>query len=260
LSLERLPYAHAVSIESDADLEGLRRVGRVVALTLAETRRAVEPGVSTAELDAVAANALERYGARSAPALVYGFPAAICISVNDEAVHGIPGARRLSAGDLVTLDVTAELGGYMADAALTVPVPPCAPLAERLAGTAEAALAQGIGAARAGRPLNAIGRAVGRAVDGAGFTVLRQLSGHGIGRTIHEEPSVLNYDEPRLTGRLTPGLVITIEPIISARGEGLSQDADGWTVRTRDGSLTAHAEHTIVVTRRGSPLVLTSVN
>jgi methionyl aminopeptidase len=253
-----LPYAHVVSIESDADLEGLRRVGRVVALTLAETRRAVVPGVSTAELDGIAAAELERHGARSAPALVYGFPGAICICVNDEAVHGVPGTRRLAAGDIVTLDVTAELGGYMADAAVTLPVPPCAPLAERLVGTAEAALWRGIAAARGGRPLNAIGRAVGRAVDGAGFTVLRPLSGHGIGRTIHEEPSVLNYDDPRSRSRLTPGLVITIEPIISARGEALRQDADGWTVRTRDGSLTAHAEHTIVVTRSGSPLVLTA--
>jgi methionyl aminopeptidase len=248
-----------VSIESDADLEGLRRVGRVVALTLAETRRAVEPGVSTAELDDVAAAVLARHGAQSAPALVYDFPGAICICVNDEAVHGIPGARRLAAGDLVTLDVTAELGGYMADAAVTLLVPPGTPAAERLAGTAESALAHGISAARAGRPLNAIGRAVGRAVESAGFRVLRPLSGHGIGRTIHEPPSVLNYDEPRQRGRLTPGLVITIEPIISARGEALSQDADGWTVRTRDGSLTAHAEHTVVIARRGSPLVLTSV-
>lgn len=249
----------AVSIESDADLEGLQRVGRVVALTLAETRRAVESGISTAELDAVAATVLERHGAQSAPALVYGFPGAICISVNDETVHGVPGARRLARGDVVTLDVTAELGGYMADAAVTVLVPPRAPLAERLVQTAEVALSHGIAAARAGRPLNAIGRAVGRAVDNAGFTVLRPLSGHGIGRTIHEPPSVLNYDEPRLRGRLTPGLVITIEPIISAAGEALSEDDDGWTVRTRDGSLTAHAEHTVVVTRHGSPLVLTSV-
>jgi methionyl aminopeptidase len=248
-----------VSIETDADLEGLRRVGRVVALTLAETRRAVEPGVSTAELDELAAAVLDRHGARSAPALVYGFPAAICICVNDEAVHGIPGARRLAAGDLVTLDVTAELGGYMADAAVTLVVPPGAPASGRIVEAAESALAQGIAAARAGSPLNAIGRAVGRAVDGAGFTVLRPLSGHGIGRTIHEEPSVLNYDEPRNRGRLTPGLVITIEPIIGAGGEALSQDADGWTVRTRDGSLTAHAEHTVVVTRLGPPLVLTSV-
>ena len=181
---------------------------------------------------------LERHGARSAPALVYGFPGAICISVNDEAVHGVPGPRRLAAGDAVTLDVTAELGGYMADAAVTVVVPPRA--------------------ARAGRPLNAIGRAVGRSVETAGFAVLRPFTGHGIGRTIHEAPDILNYDEPRNRGRLTPGLVITIEPIISARGQALRQDADGWTVRTRDGSLTAHAEHTVIVTRRGSPLVLTS--
>ena len=138
-----------MSIESDADLEGLQRVGRVVALTLAETQRAVEPGVSTAELDEVAAAVLERHGARSAPALVYGFPGAICISVNDEAVHGIPGARRLACGDIVTLDVTAELGGSMADAAVTLAVTPCEPLAERLVETAEAALSQGIAAASA---------------------------------------------------------------------------------------------------------------
>ena len=130
-----------VSIESQADLEGLRRVGRVVALTLAETQRAVEPGITTAELDAVASGVLERHGARSAPRLVYGFPGTICISVGDEAVHGVPGARRLEPGDLVTLDVTAELGGYMADAAVTTVVPPVAPLAERLARTAEHALA-----------------------------------------------------------------------------------------------------------------------
>ena len=167
--------------------------------------------------------------------------------------------RRLEAGDIVTLDVTAELGGYIADAAATVLVPPSTRLAERLVGTAETALAEGIAAARAGHPLRAIGRAVGRAVGDAGFTVLRPLSGHGIGRTIHEPPDVLNYDEPRNRGRLTTGLVITIEPIISAHDDALRQDADGWTVRTRDGSLAAHAEHTVVVTRRGSPLVLTSV-
>ena len=148
----------------------------------------------------------------------------------------------------------------MADAAVTVVVPPRSPLAERLVETSETALSDGIAAARAGRPLNAIGRAVGRTVERAGFSVLRPLSGHGIGRTIHQPPDVLNYDEPRNRGRLTPGLVITIEPIISAQGEALRQDADGWTVRTRDGSLTAHAEHTVVVTRRGSPLVLTSAS
>jgi methionyl aminopeptidase len=247
-----------VSIESEADLEGLRRVGRVVAHAIAETRLAVEPGISTAELDGVAAAVLERHGARSAPALVYGFPGAICISVNDEAVHGVPGSRRLSAGDIVTIDVTAELDGYMADAAVTVPVGPGSPLAARLVRTAELALAQGIAAAQAGRPVNAIGRTVARVVGDAGFRVLRPFSGHGIGRTIHESPDVPNYDEPGSRDRLTPGLVITIEPIISARGEALSQDADGWTVRTRDGSLTAHAEHTVVVMPRGAPLVLTS--
>lgn len=249
-----------MSIESQADLEGLRRAGRVVAIVLAETRSALEPGITTAELDDIAAAVLARHGARSAPQLVYDFPGAICISVGDEVVHGVPGVRRLQPGDVVTLDVTAELGGYMADAAVTAIVPPLAPLAARLVQTAELALTQGIAAARAGQPLNAVGRAVGGTVERSGFTILRPLAGHGIGRTIHEPPTVLNYDEPRQRTRLTPGLVFTIEPIISAAGEALSEDADGWTVRTRDGSLAAHAEHTVVVTRTGSPIVLTAAS
>ena len=247
-----------MSIDHPDELKGLQAAGRVVAETLRAMAARVRPGVTTAELDAVAAGVFARHGARSAPQLAYDFPGVTCISVDDEAVHGIPGPRRLKQGELVKLDVTAELGGYMADAAVTVLVPPNAPLAERLVQTAETALADGIAAARAGRTLNAIGHAVGRTVDSAGFAVLRPLTGHGIGRTIHEPPDVLNYDEPRNRGRLTPGLVITIEPTISAGGGALRQDADGWTVRTHDGSLTAHAEHTVVVTRSGSPLVLTS--
>ena len=246
-----------MSIESEADLQGLQRAGRVVAVTLAETRRAVEPGVTTAELDAVALAVLERHGARSAPALVYGFPGAICISVNDEAVHGVPGARRLVAGDAVTLDVTAELDGYMADAAVTVLVPPSAPLAARLVQTAETALSDGIAAARAGHPLNAIGRAVGRTVDSAGFAVLRPLTGHGIGRTIHEPPAVPNVYERTARQRLNRGLVLAIEPMLTSGSGDVFEDADGWTVRTADGALAAHAEHTIVVTE-GAPLVLTA--
>ena len=250
-----------MSIESEADLEGLRRAGRVVALTLAETRRAVEPGVTTSELDAVACR-----NAR-APWSPLGACARVRLPRRDLHQRQRRGRARRArrrvgsqAGDVVTLDVTAELGGYMADAAVTVLVPPSTPLAERLVRTAETALARGHRrGARGPAPCVPSGARSGGPSSDAGLHRPAPAPGHGIGRTIHEPPDVLNYDEPRNRGRLTPGLVITIEPIISARGQALRQDADGWTVRTRDGSLTAHAEHTVVVTRRGSPLVLTSV-
>jgi methionyl aminopeptidase len=246
-----------MSIESEQDLEGLRRVGRVVALTLEATRAAVELGVTTADLDAVAAEVFARHGAHSAPADTYDFPGTICISVNDEAVHGIPRRRPLLPGDLVKLDVTAELDGYLADAAISVPVPPAAPQTIRVAAAARAALRAGLGVARAGRPVSAIGRAVEREVRERRLTVLRPLAGHGIGRRIHEEPSVPNYYDPWSRARLTEGLVITIEPIISAGRDALVEADDGWTIRTADGAVSAHAEHTIVITR-DRPIVLTA--
>jgi methionyl aminopeptidase len=247
-----------MSIDHPSELKGLQAAGRVVAEALRAMAARVRPGVTTAELDAVAAGVFARHGARSAPQLAYDFPGVTCISVDDEAVHGIPGARRLLAGELVKLDVTAELDGYYADACVSVPVGAVAPRTQRLVAAARSGLRAGMTAAVAGAQTGDIGAAVQREVERRGFSVCHELTGHGIGRTIHEPPDVLNYDEPRDRGRLTPGLVITIEPIISARGQALRQDADGWTVRTRDGSLTAHAEHTVVVTRRGTPLVLTS--
>jgi len=246
-----------MSIESERDLDGMRRAGRVVAAVLAETRAAVEPGITTLELDRVAADAIEARGARSAPADVYGAPCAIFVSVNGDVVHGLPGPRAVRAGDLVKLDVTASLDGYVADAAITVVVPPAQPQAQRLAACTRAALADGLAHARAGAPVSAIGRAVERRVRRGGFTVLRSLTGHGIGRTIHEPPTVPNWDDPRARGRLTHGLVITVEPLVTAGTEGLEEAADGWTIRTADGALAAHAEHTIVVTR-GRPIVLTA--
>jgi methionyl aminopeptidase len=247
-----------VSIESPRDLAGLRAAGAVVAETLEAARRCVASGVTTAEIDAVAAEVFARPGARSAPNATYGFPGTICISLDDEAVHGVPGPRRLAPGDLVKLDVTAEVDGYVADAAISVSVPPARPQAERLAACARAALALGIRRARAGRPLNAIGAAVEPEVERWGYSVLRNLSGHGVGRRIHEEPTVPNYPAPGLRQPLTDGLVITVEPIIAASGRRVTPSSDGWTIRSADGSLSAHAEHTIVVTR-GEPIVLTGV-
>jgi methionyl aminopeptidase len=246
-----------MSIESEEDLEGLRRAGRVVALALQAMRGAVREGISTAELDDVAARVLREHGTRSAPNVVYGFPGTTCISVNDEAVHGIPGPRRLCKGDLVSLDVTVELDGYYADAAITVGVPQVSDSAQRLLDCVEAAFWRAASAARAGERLAVIGGAVEAEVERRGFKVLRDLAGHGIGRTIHEEPSVPNFFDPRDQTRLTSGMVIALEPIISIGARSSRTATNGWTITSADHSLTAHMEHTIVITRN-QPILLTA--
>jgi methionyl aminopeptidase len=247
-----------MSIESAKDLAGLRAAGSVVVEALAAMRDAVRPGVTTRELDDIGAEVFATFGARSAPQLAYGFPGVNCISVNDEAVHGVPSSRTLVEGDLVKLDVTAELDGYMADAAITVPVGSVTPTAASLVSTAERALTRALAAAGAGVRLNEIGRAVQTEVEEAGFFVLPGLGGHGIGRTIHEPPSVPNYYVRADQTVLTEGLVITIEPIISERTDRtVGPGRDGWTISTADRGLSAHAEHTIVVTR-DAPIVLTA--
>jgi methionyl aminopeptidase len=217
----------------------------------------VRPGVTTAELDACAAQVFARHGARSAPALVYGFPGTICISVDDEAVHGIPGRRRLRAGELVKLDVTAELDGYYADAAISVPVGRVSPRVGRLAAAAQAALRRGLHAARAGAPVNAIGAAVQDEAERRGCAVLGEFTGHGIGRSIHEEPTVPSVYVPALDAPLDEGAVITIEPILGLGSGAVRSGGDGWTILTANGAPSAHAEHTLVVSA-GEPLVLTA--
>ena len=246
-----------MSIASTADWKGLKRVAKVVRLTLDALAAQVKPGVTTGELDAIARSLLARHGARSAPAMVYGFPRTVLISVNDEIVHGIPSDRRIAAGDIVKLDVTVEKDGYIADAARSVVVAPASGTAHRLAACAEAAFDAGLAVARAGVRVNEIGRAVEREVRRQGFSVVLGLSGHGVGRSIHEEPSVPNQFDPFQRDVLSEGLVLTIEPMISAGSAHAVQDADGWTLRTRDGSLSAHHEHTLVITR-GAPIVLTA--
>lgn len=246
-----------MSIESHADLEALREVSRVTRLTLDALEAEVRVGVTTAALDRVAATLFAREGARSAPALEYGFPGTVLISINDEIVHGIPGPRALADGDLVKLDVTVEKDGYVADAARSVVVGRGSVVAHRLVAAARAALDAGLAVARAGTRVNAIGRAVDREVRRHGFRGVRGLAGHGVGRRIHEEPSVPNHYDPRQTDVLTEGMVITIEPMITAGSATPVEDADGWTIRTADRSLSAHYEHTLVITR-GAPLVLTA--
>jgi len=245
-----------MSIESADDWKGLRRAGRIAQLTLDALEASVRPGVSTADLDAVAARLFAEHGARSAPAIVYGFPGTVLISVNDEVVHGIPGPRRLAAGDLVKLDVTVEKDGYIADAARSVIVESGSDVATRLAACAREAFDAALTVARAGTKVNAISRAVESTVRARGFTVVHGLTGHGVGRTIHEAPSVPNQFDPWQRDVLTDGLVLTIEPIISAGSPRIRQDRDGWTTRTSDGSWAAHHEHTIVITR-DRPIVLT---
>ena len=246
-----------MSIKSDKELAHLRTIGRIVRRALDAMAAAVRPGVTTAELNDIGSRVLSADGARSAPPMVYGFPGDVCISVNEEAIHGIPGPRVLSEGDLVKLDLVAEKNGFYADAAVTVGVGAVSPLAGALMRAAENAFQQATNAARVGYRVYDIGRAVEREVKSRGFSVLRELCGHGVGRTIHEEPSVPNYHDPRSRSRLSDGLVITIEPIIAA-GEGkASLQPDGWTMVTADRSLSAHYEHTIAITR-GAPILLTA--
>ena len=246
-----------MSINGPEELKGMRAAGAVVRQILEAMKRCVRPGVTTAELDEVGAGVMREQGARSAPALVYQFPGANCISVNEEAVHGIPGKRELRSGDLVKLDVTTEKDGFMADAAITVPVGEVTEESRRLAECAERAFTKAMLVARAGFRVSEIGRVVEREVRRSGFAVIRDLSGHGIGRTIHEEPRVPNFPDPRANQILTEGLVITVEPIIAA-GSGRTVVAkDGWTVVTADRRPSAHYEHTLVITK-GEPILLTA--
>jgi methionyl aminopeptidase len=246
-----------MSIESPGDLESMRLVAQITRETLDALARQVRAGITTGELDAIAAAILTKHGARSAPALVYGFPGRVLISINDEIVHGIPGPRALQRGDLVKLDVTVEKDGYIADAARSVIVDASSRTARRMVACVEAAFNAAAAVARAGTRVNEIGRAVEREVRRHGFAVVRGLSGHGVGRTIHEEPSVPNQYNAWQRDVLTEGLVLTIEPMITAGSAEPVTAADGWTIRTRDGSLSAHHEHTLVITR-DQPLILTA--
>jgi methionyl aminopeptidase len=245
-----------MTASSEIDLKGLRRVGQLVARTIAHMRAQVRPGITTAELDAVGERFARAAGARSAPQLAYDFPGFNCLSVNDEIVHGVPGARVLREGDVVKLDVTLELDGYMADSAVTVVMPPASDEARHLQRAARIAFNQGIAVARAGQSLREVGRAVEAAANREGAVVVRELTGHGIGRRIHEPPSVPNWADPEARTVLTEGLVIALEPMLTSVPVRVVEEADGWTLRTHNRVLAVHHEHTIVI-RRGAPLVLT---
>jgi methionyl aminopeptidase len=251
-----------MSITNNEEFQKLKACGMIVAKALRAMSAQVRVGVTTAELSEIGAKVLAEHGARSSPPMVYGFPGDVCISVNDEVVHGIPGGRTLRAGDLLKLDLTAGKDGFHTDSAVSIEVEASSQSKSRaheLAHCAERAFRQALPLARAGNLTKDIGRAIEREVRRRGFCVVRELGGHGIGRTIHEDPSVPNWSDPMARDLLTEGLVVTVEPIIAERRGDVRLDPDGWTVKTCDGGLSAHYEHTIVITR-GAPILLTAAD
>lgn len=246
-----------MQLKTADDLARMRDAGRVVRAVLDEVAAAAVAGVTTGELDRLAEDRTRALGAVPAFKGYLGYPASICISVNDEVVHGIPSAHRvLRDGDLVGLDFGAIVGGFHGDAAETVVVGQASPEALRLVQATREALAAGVAAAVAGGRLGDIGAAVQRSAEGAGYSVVREFVGHGIGRKLHEPPQVPNFGDPGTGAWLRPGLVLAIEPMVNAGRPGIRTLEDGWTAVTEDGSLSAHFEHTVAITEAG-PEVLT---
>lgn len=249
-------YNGTMSIENEKDLESLRRVGRVVAACLKTMHEALEPGMTTAELDAIGKAFLEAHGAIPAPKHFYKFPGTTCISVNHNVAHGLPGEEKLKAGDLVNIDVSAMLDGYVADTGGSAAVPPIKPLYQRLLVAARDAMNNGIREARDGAPVRNIGKAMEATARRRGFTVIENLGSHGVGRSLHEDPGFIQgYFDPRDQRRLKKGMVITVEPFVSNGATWTEEAADGWTLFT-PGKYAAQFEHTIVVTE-GAPLIMT---
>jgi methionyl aminopeptidase len=248
-----------MTVESPRDIEGLRRIGRIVALVIRAMHDATRPGITTRELDAIGAAVLKEHGARSAPQIMYKFPSATCISINDVVAHGIADDREIRAGDLVNIDVSAELNGYFGDAGMSFQVPPLSEDIQRLCAAGQQALHAAIAAARAENRINALGRAVEQVAAASGYRIIRDLGGHGVGRALHEEPRrIPNYFTNRAKDRLIPGLVITIEPFLTPGKGQIATQADGWTLKTTDGAVGVQYEHTVIVTE-GDPILTTYV-
>jgi methionyl aminopeptidase len=247
-----------VTIENQDDIDGLRRVGRIVARVLREMLEAAQPGITTLELDALGERLLTSLGARPAPRITYGFPGATCISVNEEAAHGIPGDRVLCPGDVVNVDVSAELDGYFADTGGTTVLAPATAAKTRLCHATRTALENAMRVARAGRPLNGIGAAIESTAKRYGLRVIRNLASHGVGRALHEEPTeIMGFYNPYDQRVLREGMVITIEPFLSTKSRAVAEAGDGWTLIGPPGNLSAQYEHTLIVTR-GAPIVVTT--
>ena len=248
-----------VTLNSPREVDIMARAGRIVGATLALIRTLVRPGVSTEDLDAAAEDFIRSHeGATPSFKGLYGFPKTLCTSIDNEIVHGIPSSRRvLAEGSIVSVDVGVFLDGLHADSATTIPVGRIAPEAERLLTVTQQCLEAGIGAARVGNHVGDIGHAVQRVAEGAGYGVVRELVGHGIGTRFHEEPQVPNYGSPKRGPRLLEGMTLAIEPMITIGSPATKTLSDKWTVVTADGTLSAHFEHTVAITSN-CPRILTA--
>ena len=245
-----------IIFKSPEEIDRIRRAGVVVASTIDALLESVGPGVSTGDLDRFAEKTIRAKGAIPSFKGYRGFPASICTSINEQVVHGIPGPRVLSEGDLLSLDVGAIWDGYHADSAVTVFVgTPPSDLAEKLVRITEESLEGAISLLRPGRRLSDVGHAVQQVAEGAGFSVVREYAGHGVGRALHEDPQVPNHGKPGRGPLIKPGLVVAVEPMVNVGDWRTRVLADKWTVVTADGSLSAHFEHTIAVTQDGPEVV-----
>jgi methionyl aminopeptidase len=247
-----------MNLKQPDQLNKMREAGKIVAETLLLLQEAVQPGITTAELDRIAEENIRRHGATPSFKGYRGFPATICASINHEVVHGIPGHRALAEGDIIGIDIGARYRGYHGDATITVPVGRVSPEVERLLAACRESLDIGIDQARAGNRLTDISAAIQAHVERAGFSVVRDLYGHGIGRALHEEPMLPHYGSPGRGPVLRPGLVLTIEPMIAAGSPVTKILNDDWTIVTVDGSLSAQFEHTVAITANG-PEVFTQL-
>jgi methionyl aminopeptidase len=243
--------------KSPAEIEKMRAAAQLVAQILDELAAMVTPGVSTADLDAAAEAAVRKAGAEPAFKGYRGYPSTLCASVNEQVIHGIPNARPLGAGDIISLDMGVKLNGYYGDSAITVPVGQVGDDVKQLLRVTQEALDRGIAQVRLGGRISDIGHAIQKHVEANGFSVVREFVGHGIGAALHEEPQIANYGEPGRGPRLAEGMTLAIEPMVNMGKPSVKVLADGWTAVTRDGSLSAHFEHTVAVTKDG-PLVLTA--
>ena len=237
-----------IVIRSEREIMAMRQAGRVVAIVLEILSGAIRPGMETKELDVIAGRELKKLGAKPSFKGYHGFPANLCVSVNDEIVHGIPGERVLKEGDIVSLDFGSIYDGFQGDAAVTVSVGEVKPEAKRLIETTEDALEAGIAKAYAGARLGDISAAVQSCAESGGYSVIREYTGHGIGRQMHEEPQVPNFGQPGTGPVLKKGMVLALEPMVSMGDWRTRLGSDHWTVSTADGSLSAHFEHTIAIT------------
>jgi len=240
---------------SQGEIDKLRRVNQLVAGILAELRTMVAPGVTTAEIDALAERRVREAGAEPAFKGYHGYPATVCASVNEQVVHGIPSSRPLVEGDILSLDMGAKLDGFFGDSAVTVPVGEVDSAAADLLRVTEESLFRGIEAVRPGARVSDIGAAVQQHVESSGYSVVREFVGHGIGTSLHEDPQIANYGPAGRGPRLAEGMVIAIEPMVNAGKPAVKVLSDGWTAVTRDGSRSAHFEHTVVVTPDGSSIL-----